>query len=211
MAVNGWLHPENSCAADTVDRVVASIGSTTITQSDAEVEYRFEMFLEGHPQSPPPDSKELDQARDRLIQQTLLTLEAEGEGLKVENSRTEAMRWLDQVRKDYPDSQSYQSALAATTMTEEEALARLENHVRTLRLIDQRLRPNAWVDQKEIGHYYEDKFSPDYTRRTGVSAPALDKVEDEIREILVQQKVDQLLAEWLKEIRESRHVEFHSF
>ena len=175
------------------------------------MEYRFETFLEGRPQSPPPDAKELDQARDRLIQQMLLTLEADGEGLKVEHSKTEAIRWLDQVRKNYPDPQSYQSALAATGMTEDDALARLENHIRTLRLIDERLRPNAWVDQREIEHYYENNFSPDYTRRTGASAPALDKVEDEIREILVQQKVDRLLVEWLKEIKEDRHVGLHSF
>jgi len=211
MAINGWLHPEESRAADTVDRVVASIGSTAITQSDVEMEHRFETFLEGHAPSPPPDAKEMEQARDRLIQQMLLALEADGEGLKVENSKTEAISWLEQVRKNYPDSQSYQSAMAATGMTEDDALARLENHIRTLRLIDERLRPNAWVDQREIEHYYENNFSPDYTRRTGASAPALDKVEDEIREILVQQKVDRLLVEWLKEIKEDRHVGLHSF
>jgi hypothetical protein len=201
----------DACAVGTLDRVVASIGNTAITRSDVETEHRFENFLEGTPRQEAPDAQQFEQARDRLINQLLLTTEADAEDIRAEDSSAQATQLLKQVRERYPDEQSYRTALATTGLSEEQALRRLERHVRSLRLIDQRLRPNAWVDHSEIEAYYRGTFVPEHSRREGTTVPPLEEVESQIREILVEQKVDQLLAEWLKEIEASRHVRLHSF
>lgn len=199
------------CPAETLDRVVASVGNIAITEGEVEMEFRFENFLEGKPQESLPGRQDLQSARDRLIQQTLLVLEAEAEGVDESDSAARATQMLEQVRRTYPDAAAYQAAMESTGFTETQILERLQRHVRSLRLIDQRLRPNAWVDQWEIETYYAGTFAPEFLRRNKGPAPSLGEVEDQIHEILVQQKVDQLLAEWLKEIEKNRQVKVHSF
>ena len=60
-------------AAQTLDRVVASIGNVAITASDVEQEYRFERFLDAQWPAPPPNSATLADAREHLTYQMLLT------------------------------------------------------------------------------------------------------------------------------------------
>ena len=167
--------------------------------------------MDGQPQLTAPDARELDEARDRLIKQTLLALEAEEEGIDDSGLAAEAARWLVKIREMYPDQESYQSALSSTGLTQGQILDRLARHVRTLRLIDQRVRPNAWVEQSEIEAYYKEKFVPAHTQSNGTQPPPLEDVEGQIREILLEQVVDRFLDEWLKEIASRREVRLHSF
>ena len=55
IAAGGTVSP----AAQTLDRVVASIGNLAITASDVEQEYRFERFLDAQWPPPPPNSAAL--------------------------------------------------------------------------------------------------------------------------------------------------------
>jgi hypothetical protein len=45
----------------------------------------------------------------------------------------------------------------------------------------------------------------------GSAVPPLTEVQGQIQEILVQKRIDQLLASWLEELKPSRAVRFHSF
>jgi hypothetical protein len=197
--------------AEVVDRVIASIGNDAITQSDAEDEYRLERFLEGESPQGQPDPAQLDAARDRLIDQRLLLLEAETEGGELPDLPEEAGKLLDQTRKKFPDQTAYERALQSLGMDEQTLLRRLALQVVTLRLIDQRLRPAAWVEQKEIETYYQNVFVPEHERRAAGPPPPLEDVEAQIREILVQQKIDGLLTTWLNELRSSHQVKIHTF
>jgi hypothetical protein len=197
--------------AEILDRVVASIGDVAITQSDVEREYRLERFLDGQWPPPPPDSKTLERARERLVYQKLL-LEEETQGLprdpKLDKTATEE---LDGVRKRFPSEQDYQSALHALHMDEKQILTTLIDQQRILRIVDQRLRPGAAPGTADVESYYRDVFTPEYTRKHGPPVPPLTEVQGQIEEILVQEKVDQLLAGWLEELKPSRAVRFHSF
>jgi len=197
--------------AEVVDRVIASIGNDAITQSDAEDEYRLERFLEGESPQARPDPAQLDAARDRLIDQKLLLLEAETEGGELPDLPEEAGKLLDQTRKKFPDESAYQRALQSLGMDEQTLLRHLALQVVTLRLIDQRLRPAAWVEQKEIETYYQNTFVPAHERRVAGPPPPLEDVEAQIREILVQQKIGELLTAWLTELRSSHKVKVYTF
>ncbi|HVB28714.1 MAG TPA: hypothetical protein VNG91_02770, partial [Terriglobia bacterium] len=59
--------------AETLDRVVASIGNNAITRSDVVEEYRFERFLDGKPPVGTPGQDERQAVLGRLISQNLLT------------------------------------------------------------------------------------------------------------------------------------------
>ena len=198
-------------AAETLDRVVASIGNVALTASDVEQEYRFELFRNGQTPATPPDLATLERVRDRLIDERLLAEEAEAENIERADLPRQAAETLIEVRKKYPSVEAFQSALQVLGTSEGEVLSRLEDQASVLRLIDQRLRPAAWVERTEIEAYYHETFVPEYARHAVGPAPALEEVESQIREILVQQKIDQLLATWLQELKASRRVGLHSF
>jgi hypothetical protein len=187
------------------------VGNDAITESDAEDEYRLERFLEGESPTTLPTSAELAAARDRLIDQKLLLLEAEAEGGEEPDLPEEAGKLLDQARQKFPDEAAHQRALHALNMDKQTILRRLALEVVTLRLIDQRLRPAAWVEQSEIEDYYRNSFVPEYAHRAGGPPPPLEDVEGQIREILVQKKMDQLLGDWVAELRSSHQVKIHTF
>jgi glycerophosphoryl diester phosphodiesterase len=197
--------------AEVLDRVVASIGDVAITQSDVEQEYRLERFLDGQWPPLPPESKTLDQARERLVYQKLL-LEEETQDLSRDPTLEKtAAEELDGLRKRFSSEQDYRSALQSLHMDETQILTTLIAQQRILRIIEQQLRPTAAPGTNDVESYYHDVFAPEFMRTHGPPVPALTEVEGQIREILAQRKIDQLLASWLEELKPSRRVRFHSF
>jgi hypothetical protein len=197
--------------AEILDRVVASTGEVAITQSDVEREYRLERFLDGQWPAPPPDSKTLEQVGERLTEQKLL-LEEETQGLPRDAALEKtAAEELDAVRKRFSTEQDYQSALHALHVDEKQILTMLVDQQRILRIVEQRLRPAAAPGTTDVESYYRDVFTPEYTQTHGSAVPPLTEVQGQIQEILVQKRIDQLLASWLEELKPSRRVRFHSF
>ena len=197
--------------AEVLDRVVASIGATAITQSDVEHEYRLERFLDGQWPPPPPDPKTLEQVCRRLTDQKLL-LEEEPQDLSADPTLEEAAaKELDAVRKRFSSEADYQSALQRLNMDEKQILTTLVQQQRILRLIDQTLRPAAAPSPAEVEAYYRDVFTPEYKQLHGSDAPPMSEVQGQIEEILVEKKIDQLLDSWLEELGPSLRRRFHSF
>lgn len=197
--------------AETVDRVVASIGNAALTASDVEQEYRFELFLNGQSVSTPPDLATRERVRGRLIEQRLLAEEAEAEKVERTDLPPQAAATLAEVRQKYPSEEAWQAALRTLEMDEGEVLQRLEDQALVLRVIDERLRPAAWVERAQIEAYYQKRFGRERIEQAAGPTPALEEVENQIREILVQEKIDQLLPTWLQELKASRRVRLYSF
>ena len=129
--------------AEVLDRVVASIGEVAITRSDVEREYRLERFLDGQWPPPAPDAKALDMARERLTYQKLL-LEEETQDLSHEPALEKtAAEELAGVRRRFASEKDYQAALSSLHMDEKQVLQTLVDQQRILRVIEDRLRPEA--------------------------------------------------------------------
>jgi hypothetical protein len=197
--------------AELLDRVVASIGDVAITQSDVEREYRLERFLDGQWPPPTPDSKTLGEVRERLVYQKLLLEEETQDLSRGSTLEKTAAEELDGLRKRFPSEPAYQSALRSLHMDEKRILTALIDQQRVLRIIEQRLRPEASPGTADVASYYREVFAPEYMRTHGPPLPPLAEVERQIQEILVQKKINELLASWLEELRPSRGVRFHSF
>ena len=197
-------------AVETLDRVVASVGNTAITASDVEDEYRLELVLEGKdPSGPDPEAATLNGVRDRLIDRILLDEEVQAGQIKVSAHDQTVTDRLQAVRRKFPGEESFQGTLRALGLDEQELREKLAQEEATLRLIDQRLRPVATVEPAAIETYYRDTLLPELGRQGQKPPPALDEVRDRIREILVQQKINQLLAAWLQTLRARREVRLH--
>ena len=157
-----------------------------------------------------PDQATFDRVRDRLIDQTLLVEQTKAESTRTEAEKTAAASWLGEVRGKFPNPEAFDSALRALDMSESQFRSVLEDHERSLAMIDRRLRPAASPEQDEIAAYYRDTFVPEYEKHGQGARPPLADVEGRIREILVQQKIDRELEVWLKELRVARSVKIYS-
>ena len=66
--------------------------------------------------------------------------------------------------------------------------------------METRLRPNIHIDSGSIETYYREKLLPEL-RQSGVKEVPLVQVSPKIRELLAQQRMNELLAAWLHDLR----------
>ncbi len=208
-ALAAWLACAAPASAETLDRVVASVDSQAITRLDVETEYRFERFVDGRMPAAIPDETVMAEVRGRLIDQMLLAAEAQRSA--VSTGAAQAARELEEIRAGFSTPEAYDQALQATGLTRDEILQRLRRRDRILKMIDRRLRPDAWVEESQIQDYYRQTFLPEYRKQHTGAPPPMEKVEGQIRKILTEQKINQLLDGWLKDLKASHVVRIHSF
>ncbi len=190
---------------------MASVGYNAITQRDVTEEYHFERFLQGESPEGTPDKAKQEAVLSRLISQKLLAEQMRSSARESKNGEKMAKETLDSVRKKFASEATYLSALQSLGMTEPQVLKRLELYQRTLRMIDNRLRPSAVPDPSEVEDYYKKTFVPEYAKQHAGAPPPLDDVREQIREILVQKKMNQLLSNWLERLRSNHRVTIHSY
>lgn len=210
-ALFGGFSKSMPAQSETLDRVVASVDNIAITRSDVENAYRFELFLNSKVAETPPDRATLELVRDRQINQLLLLREADAEGIPATDSPDTAAEELAAIRKKFGSEEAFQSALRSLGLSEQKVIDRLRDRQRILRLIDQRLRPSAQVEPADIEAYYQKTFVPELARRGTVPAPPLSEVESQIREIITQKQIDQLLTSWLENLKRSHRVSVQPF
>jgi hypothetical protein len=208
IAACGW-----TCArAETLDSVVASIGNLAITSSDVEQEYRFERFLDGQWPPPPPTPAALASSREHLTYQLLLTREEKPGPDDIAESEKSAAVNLVALRAEYPNDGDFAQALKNLGMTEAELQVRVARQNLVLHLIDQRLRPAASPSDDAVAEYYKSTFVPEFQRKNnGAAAPPLSDVESGIREVLLQKRINELLDQWIEELKPTTNVRFHTF
>lgn len=201
------------CAsAETLDSVVASIGNQAITASDVEQEYRFERFLDGEWPPSPSTPTALADAREHLTYQLLLTREENPGPADRAGSEKSAAKRLAALPGEYPHPEEFQRALKELGMTETELLARIAQQDLVLHLIDERLRPAASPSDDAVAEYYHSTFVPEFQKKNaGAMAPPLSEVEDGIKEVLLQKRINELLDQWIEELKPTTNVRFHSF
>jgi hypothetical protein len=199
-------------AADILDRVVASVDHAAITASDVEREYRFERFLDAQWPAPPPDARALASAREHLTYQILLSREEDPGPVDKAECEKAAVERLAALRKGFPAPEAFQVVVRELGMTEAEIVARIAQQNLMLRLIDQRLRPAASPPDEEVAEYYRQIFVPEFQRKNpGAAASPLPEVENQIREVLTQKHINELLDQWIEELKPSNRVSIHSF
>lgn len=196
--------------AETLNSVVASVGDDAITQRDVIEEYRFERFLEAKSPTGEPTPEESKDALNRVIGQRLLAEQMERSEGSSKDGAKNAEDTLKSVREKFPDPAVYREALQSLGMTEPQVLERLKRYERTLQMINNRLRPAALPDPNEVEDYYKNTFVPEYAKGHGGPPPPLDNVRDQIREILVQKKMNGLLDNWLDRLKSTHRVTIHN-
>jgi hypothetical protein len=100
--------------------------------------------------------------------------------------------------------QSWSASLDQYGISEAEIRAHVQAELNQLRAIDLRLRPSVQVDTAAVETYYKEKIVPQAAEKQAIT---LAEAEPKIREILVQQQMNQLLDSWLESLRSQAKIQ----
>jgi peptidyl-prolyl cis-trans isomerase SurA len=197
--------PDGTEKGTVIDNVVAVVNGDVILESDVEEERRFESI---QPYRGSLAEFSRDRAIQRLIDRTLILQQAALEPNGSMISDDELHRQIQTLRKDIPQCVQYHcetdagwaSFLADRGFSVQEFQERWLKRMQLLKLIEVRFRSGISITPDEIREYYEKTMLPEYTRQK-VAPPQLDTISTRIGEVLLQQRVGNLLRDWLQSLR----------
>lgn len=193
-------------AGDVLDRIVATVNNHIILQSEWQDAVRYEAFVAGRALDR-VQAEDRKAALDHLIDQELLREQMRSSGFP-HSSSEEVEKSIQEIRKRYPSAESdavWQAALSRYGLTEKELKKRVALQVDLIGLVDSRLRPNVVIDSKSIESYYNQELLP-RLQQSGAGQVPLAEVTPKIRELLTQQKMNQMLVAWLQDLRSGSHI-----
>ncbi len=193
-------------AEQVIDRIVATVNGHIILQSDWDEAMCYEALLNG---------RALDQFTDddrRAILDRLIDQELLGEQMKSASlehaSESEAAARVAEARKHYPEAatdEGWKQILSGLGLSEKDVVAHVQKQIDLMRLVDAHLRPAVEIDSKSIEAYYREKFVPQLKASIAPETPSAD-VAAKIRELLTQEKVNELMVSWLQSLRSESKV-----
>jgi peptidyl-prolyl cis-trans isomerase SurA len=193
-------------AGDIVDRIVATVNGHIILQSDWEDALRFEAFTSNRSMGQ-LTAEDRKASLDRLIDQELLREQMRSADF-LHATTEEVSTRVAEIRKQYSladNEQGWTAALNRYSLTEDELRSRISSELDALRLVDARLRPSVNIDSKSIESYYNQELLPQL-RQSGAKDVALTDVSPKIKELLTEQKVNELLLAWLQTLRAGSNI-----
>ena len=196
----------SNASAQVIDRIVATVNGSIILQSEWDEALCYEALL-NHRSLSQFTEDDRRAVLDRLIDQELLHEQMKSAEFR-HATEAEAASRVGEARAQYAQGasdQTWQSLLAQYHLTEQDVLRHVQQQIDLMRLVDARLRPAVQIDAKSIEAYYRDKFVPQL-RQSGAEEVPLGEVSAKIRELLTQQKVNELLVSWLQSLRSESQV-----
>jgi SurA-like protein len=196
--------------AEIIDRILAVVNQQIITLGDVEQERKFqEMGLSEMDALQNREAKEKQVQFDltqRLIEQNLIRQQIQqfpGTEVSAEGIATQ----IASIRDKFGGAERWEQTLRTLHITQEELKSRVEWQLQVMKFLDYRFRQFVIVDQKEIRDYYSNNLLPALAAKGIKEQPPLPEVEEKIREILTEEKLDVQLDEWLKSLKESASIE----
>jgi parvulin-like peptidyl-prolyl isomerase len=198
--------PPFAGAGAVVDRIVATVNGQIILQSDWDDAVRYQALVDNRPlDAIAPDERKA--ALDHLIDQALLKEQMNATDFR-HASDDEISRQIGEIRKQYPGvdgPEEWSKLLARYGFTDAELKQRVASEIELMRLVDEHLRPNVNVDPSSIKSYYNQELLPQL-RQSGAGDVPLAEVTPKIKELLTQQKVNELLVAWLHNLRSGSDI-----
>ena len=203
----------NAGAGEVVDRIVASVNQQVVLESELQVSIAYQC-LANHSSCLPLGSAERDAALNRLIEQKLLQqqmrdAQPQFNMQKVAQRVEELKEELTSGGKKKEDLQGlWMQALEKYGLTQADVEREVEFQEAVLRFVDARFRPRIRIEEGSVERYYTEMLIPQL-KTAGTQVPRLEEVAARIREVLVQQRINEELASWLKTLREQSTIKIH--
>jgi hypothetical protein len=201
----------SSTNPQTLDRVIGVVNNHAILLSDIDEEIRLSIL---DPAAQNSGALTPQRALDQLISRNLIEQQMRQEDIQAaEPTQAEVDARLAEIRTELPacvhancaSESGWKAFLAAHGLTQQRVETSLRYRLKILSFIELRFRQGISVSEPEIATYYHDTLIPLYAK--GEEKPPLEKVAPRIQEILLQQKVNILFDEWLRNLRTQGEVE----
>ena len=191
-------------SAETIDRIVATVNGRPLMESELGEQLRFEQLLAGKQVEIVPIAEQRV-GLERLIDQVLLEQQMDSIGFNHPDA-DEVNKKMQELRQQIaPTAAAWQQTLTRYGLSEADVAEYVAAQLRTLHFIDARFRPAIRVDPAAVEAYYREQFAPKVKQAGGQPVP-MKQVEPRIREILMQQQIDDLLENWLKSLRTQAEI-----
>jgi parvulin-like peptidyl-prolyl isomerase len=193
--------------AQVVDRMVAVVNKRVILESELDQTARVELLLQGKPVSSLTQADRVA-VLERLIDRALLDQQIVNQAM-LDPTPDELAAKIKEVRSGVSGGESderWKAVLSGYGLAPEDLEEQLTAQFRILRFVDLRFRGLVRVEKDAIAAYYQDRFLPEVHKRN-VAEPKLADVSDKIEQILAEQRIDDMLNNWLKTLRAQAHIE----
>jgi hypothetical protein len=193
-----------------LDRVVADVDGQAILASDVDDEIRFSALLPG---AEPTADNTPQRALDRVIDRTLINQQRALQPGVAVVSQKDVEQAIDTMRKqisaatstDCETDAGWKAYLAQHGFTASEIQDRMRERLQILKFIDVRFGVVVQVSNVDVRNYYDQVLMPEL-KQSKQQPPDFRTVSPNIRQILRQRRVGNLLDEWLKSLRAEGHV-----
>lgn len=196
----------SSYAGETLDRIVATVDRHPITRSDVEQEAKFTHLINA--ETGPITIQDEIAALGRLVDRSLVSNQIAVFGA-IPISKEDLDSRVAEIRKQIPGAETtlgWIHLLGENGLTQDDVTKRLAQEIETLRFIDLRFRSEVRVGPRAIQTYYDGKFVPEMKAKNLTPAP-LDQVQDQIEAILREERVNALISDWLKSLRNQSRIQ----
>jgi peptidyl-prolyl cis-trans isomerase SurA len=194
-----------------LDRVIAIINGDVLLQSDVLEEMQFASI---QPLGQPGLATDPAVAGRRLINRTLILQQMKTQQADNPVSDEELEKGLAELRKQIPACgrfhcetlEGWRNFLKQNSLTEQQVADRWRQRLQIVNFIDTRFRNGVRIAKPEIQDYYDKTFVPAF-KKESANPPALSAVSNRIEEILLQRRVNGMLQDWLKSLRDQGSVQ----
>ena len=196
-----WAFSPAACGhaqSQIVDGIVARIEGDIITFSELRELAAYQQLLDGRSQTG-------EELRSELIEQWMLNDEASGARFPMP-AAAEVDREMSRIQSNFPNMAAFQQRLGEVALSSEALRRVLARQIYLARYLDYKFRSSVQVDDTAIANYYRDHLVPELQAK-GQPAPPLMDVTDQIRELLIEQGVNDRTAAWFDETKPRMKIE----
>ena len=190
--------PQTAQQAQIVDAIVVRVEDDIITLSELRELATYQQLLDGRSQSN-------EEIRSELIEQWVVNNEATTTGFPLP-AQTEVDRELSRVEASFSSPAVYQQRLEAIGLPAAAVRRIITRQIYLARYLDYKFRSSIQVSDAALADYYRDHLVPEL-RAKGQQAPPLTDVTEQIREVLIEQGVNERTAAWFDETKPRLKIE----
>jgi hypothetical protein len=188
-----------------IDRIAVRVQNAIVKDSDISRNVRVTQFLNGEPLRFTDQTRR--EAAKRLIEQAFIRQEIQV-GDYPRAGWDEADAQIAKLKKDrYKTPEAFQQAVTRYGLVEPDLRFEFQWQLTVLRFIDLRFKPAVLVSDEEIQTYYNQHRAA--LQRANPDDSSLEALRENIRDILVGEKVNTLFFAWLDDHRKDSKIEFY--
>jgi peptidyl-prolyl cis-trans isomerase SurA len=191
--------------AEVVDRTIAVVNGHLVTWSDLDEQMRFEA-LQNKRALKDLTAAERQTAFDHLVQNWILHDQMQGMFPAADEDVAARIAEMRKAWRQEDGSAKWDATLQSYGLSSEELHKLVANQLEILRFVEFRVRPLVRVSRQEVEDYYKNTLAPQVEAQ-GQTPEPLPKMAPKIRELLVEQKMNQELEKWIASLRSQSPVQ----